>query len=286
MSYSSMPQHSLLGLGPGGFHRIAYTEWGDPANPRVLVCVHGLTRNGRDFDRIAAAMADRCRVVCPDIAGRGRSDWLPAAEHYSYPQYCADMTALIARTGAESVDWLGTSMGGLIGIMMAAQKNTPVERLVVNDVGPFIPKAATARIARYVGENPTFDDFAAALTYIRRVAAAFGPLSDSEWRHLTEHSVKPRDGKLVLRRDPKIAVAFTSKPPEDVDLWPVWDAVRCPTLVLRGVESDLLLPETAEAMTRSGPKAQIIEFRGIGHAPALMAPDHIAAVREFLLAGR
>jgi pimeloyl-ACP methyl ester carboxylesterase len=282
----SMRQGSLLGLGPGGFHRIAYTEWGDPANPRVLLCVHGLTRNGRDFDRIAAAMADRCRVVCPDIAGRGRSDWLPAAEHYGYPQYCADMTALIARTGAERVDWLGTSMGGFIGMMMAAQKNTPVERLVVNDVGPFIPKAAAARIASYVGADPTFDDFAAALAYIRRVAAPFGPLSDAEWRHLTEHSVKPRDHKLALRHDPKITVPFTSKPPEDVDLWPVWDAVRCPTLVLRGAESDLLLRETAEAMTRRGPKAQLMEFPGIGHAPALMAPEQIAAVREFLLAGR
>jgi pimeloyl-ACP methyl ester carboxylesterase len=279
-------QGSLLGLGPGGFHRIAYTEWGDPANPWVLVCVHGLTRNARDFDRIATAMADRCRVVCPDIPGRGQSDWLPAAEHYSYPQYCADMTALIARTGAEGVDWLGTSMGGLIGMMMAAQKNTPVERLVVNDVGPFIPKAAAARIASYVGENPTFDDFAAALAYIRRVAAAFGPPSEAEWRHLTERSVKPRGEKLVLRRDPKIAMPFTSKPPEDVDLWPVWDALRCPTLLLRGAESGLLPRETAEAMTRRGPKAQLMEFPGIGHAPALMAPEQIAAVREFLLAGR
>ncbi len=187
----TMRSHSVLGLSSQGFHRIHYTEWGDPANTRVLVCVHGLTRNGRDFDDFARAMADHYRVLCPDIAGRGQSDWLTDKSGYSYAQYLADMAVLIARSGAVVVDWVGTSMGGLIGMLLAAQPHTPIRHLVMNDVGPFIPKAALERIASYVGQIQTFNSMAEAEHYIRTVSAPFGPLNDAQWRHLTTYSIRP-----------------------------------------------------------------------------------------------
>ncbi len=271
---------------PAAFHHMAYRLWGDPDNPRTVVCVHGLNRNGRDFDDLARAMSGHCRVVCPDVAGRGHSDWLPAAEHYQVPQYVADMTVLLAALGTEQVDWVGTSMGGMIGMAVAAMPNTPIRRLVLNDVGPFIPKAALERIAGYAGLDPVFDDFEAAIDHFAEIYAPFGPLTGAQWRHLTESSVRQDgEGKWVMRRDPAIGAAFAD--PEaltDVDLWPIWDAIRAPVLALRGVESDLLTAATAEEMTRRGPKARVLAFDGVGHAPALMSDDQIAPIRDFLLA--
>jgi pimeloyl-ACP methyl ester carboxylesterase len=277
-----MRTHELRCLGPHGFHRMTYYEWGDVSNLRVVICAHGLTRNGRDFDTLARALAPRFRVVCPDVAGRGLSQWLAHKQDYGYPLYLADMAALIARTGAEQVNWVGTSMGGLIGMMLAAQPETPIERLLVNDVGPFIPQAALERLAIYVGKAPRFATLNECEQYLRMVLTPFGALTDEQWRHLAEHASRRNDdGSFDLSYDPAIAQAFAG-PPQDVALWPVWDAIRCPSLVLRGKESDLLLRSTAEEMTRRGPKAQLVEFDGIGHAPALMAEDQIAAVRQFL----
>ena len=279
-----MREHSFFGLGPSGFHRIHYYEWGDHDNDRVVLCVHGLTRNGRDFDALAKSLSGHFRVLCPDVAGRGKSSWLATGQDYAYPQYCADMGALIARSGAHSIDWIGTSMGGIIGMMMAAQNGSPIRRMVVNDVGPFIPKAALERIANYVGKDISFVSIDEAETYMRFVSAGFGPLSDDQWRHLVEHSVThDADGKVRLIYDPSIAHAFPESM-EDVDLWDVWDKITCPTMLIRGGDSDLLLAETAEEMTRRGPKASIIEFPGIGHAPMLMSQDQIEPVHDFLLA--
>jgi pimeloyl-ACP methyl ester carboxylesterase len=276
------PRH-LHCLGPHGFHRVAYTEWGDPGDPRVVVCVHGLTRNGRDFDFLAQALAAQRRVLCPDVAGRGHSDWLTHEDDYSYPLYLSDMAALIARSGAEQVDWIGTSMGGLIGMMLAAQAHTPIRRLVVNDVGPFVPRASLERIAQYVGKAPAFADLDALERYLRQVSAPFGPLTDDQWRHLALHSSRRYDdGTITMGYDAGIANAFTGEL-KDVVLWPVWDAISCPTLLLRGAQSDLLLASTAQEMTQRGPRARMVEFEGIGHAPMLMAEDQIAVVREFLL---
>ncbi len=171
---------------------MAYAEWGAAEAARVVLCVHGLTRSGRDFDRLAAALAaSGCRVVCPDVVGRGSSDWLEDPAGYAYPQYLADMTALIARLDVEAVDWVGTSMGGLIGMMLAAQPGTPIRRLVINDIGPFIPKAALARIGDYLGQDQSFADLEAAEAHLRTVHAPFGPLTDAQWEHLTLHSVRP-----------------------------------------------------------------------------------------------
>ncbi len=279
-----MKIRTYKGLSQSGFHTVAYTEWGDPGNPRVLICVHGLTRNGRDFDTLAVAMADRYRVLCPDVVGRGRSGWLADPSRYGYPQYLADVTALVARSGADTVDWVGTSMGGLIGMMLAAQPGTPVARLVMNDVGPFIPKAALERIAEYAGNDPRFPDRDALDAYLREIYAPFGPFTDGQWRGLVDSTVRVTpEGDIALAYDPGIAAPLRSEPPKDVDLWAVWDAVACPVLLLRGESSDVLRREDAEAMTRRGPRARLHELPGLGHAPSLMSDDQIGLVREFLL---
>ena len=269
---------------PKGLHRIAYLEWGDPKNERVLVCVHGLTRCARDFDTLAAAMSDRYRVVCPDVAGRGDSAWLPDPMLYQLPQYLADMATLIARLDVERVEWVGTSMGGLLGMALASLPDTPVARLVINDAGPVVTKVSLERIASYVGKAPVFPDIEAAEKYVRAVSATFGPHTDAEWRFLTEVVVRKNDGGgLRLHYDPKLAEPFRATMPEkDLEMWPVWDAIRCPTLVLRGALSDLLTRDTCEKMAGRGPQAKVVEIPGVGHAPTLMHEDQIRIVRDFL----
>lgn len=279
-----MRQHGFLGLSPAGFHRVAYTEWGDPQAARTIVCCHGLTRNGRDFDALAAALSRDARVICPDIVGRGASDWLRDPLHYGYPQYCADMNALIARLGVETLDWVGTSMGGLIGMTLAAQPKTPIRRLVINDVGPFVPKAALLRIADYVGLDNRFSSLAAIETHLRKVLAPFGPLTDAQWQHLVAFGHRRRDdGTFGLAYDPAIAQNVKAAV-QDWDLWPLWDRITSPVLVLRGAESDLLLPQTAAEMTQRGPKATLVTWPGMGHAPALMDAEQIGCIREWLTA--
>ena len=296
----------VLGLSAHGFHKLFYTDWGDPASRRVVICVHGLTRNCRDFDFLAQSLEGAFRVVCPDVAGRGRSAWLKNAGDYSYPQYLADMNAVIARAtawpasggwlgklgnflrrryGSRTVYWVGTSMGGILGMLLAAQPDTPIRRLVVNDVGPFIPKASLERIGLYVGKSPRFKTFEELDAYIRQISAPFGPLTDTQWHHLSMHSSRQfEDGAWSLRYDPEIAAPFRAGPPNDIDLWSSWDAITCPTLVVRGAQSDLLLKPTAEEMQKRGPRARLVEFAGIGHAPMLMADDQIKVVKDFLLA--
>lgn len=278
-----MRRKHLQGLGPHGFHRVAYAEWGDAGNPRVLVCAHGLSRTGRDFDALAEVLAERWRVVCPDMPGRGDSDWLPVKADYALPTYLGDCAALIARLDVEAVDWLGTSMGGMIGMTLAAQPGSPIRRLIVNDVGPFIPAAGLRRIATFVGGAPRFADLAEAEAFLRRALAPFGIDRDEDWRRVAEISTRPAEGGgLRLHYDPAIGAAAFPAKIEDVALWPLWEMIRCPTLVLRGAESDILTRDTAEEMTRRGPKAELVEFPGCGHAPALVAPDQIGAVRRWL----
>ena len=271
---------------PRGLHRVAYLEWGDPKNERVLVCVHGLTRCARDFDALAAAMSDKYRVVCPDVAGRGASEWLADPMLYQPPQYVSDMVTLIARLDVESVHWVGTSMGALIGMALAAQAGTPIQKFVLNDAGPVVTKVSLERIATYVGMAPVLPDMATAEKYVRAVSASFGPHTDAEWRFLTEVVVrKNADGTLRMHYDPKLAEPHRKLMPEkDLEMWPLWDAIRCPTLALRGAQSDLLTPATCEQMKQRGPKAKVVEIPGVGHAPTLMHADQIEIVRQFLLA--
>jgi pimeloyl-ACP methyl ester carboxylesterase len=273
---------SLSSLSPHGFHRVVYYEWGDPGNDNVVICVHGLSRNGRDFDVLGEALASTHRVIAVDMPGRGASQWLPDAGDYVFPTYLTTLTALVARSHAAKVAWVGTSMGALLGMVMAAQRDTPVSRLVVNDAGPLIEPAALARIRDYLGQAPTFATMQEANAYIRAVSAPFGPLTDAQWDHLTRTSVaQDAQGRYAMSYDPGIAVPFrtAAAPP---DLWPVWDAIRCPTLVLRGEQSDLLSTATAQAMTARGPRARLIEFPGVGHAPMLLSPDQLAPVVDFL----
>lgn len=286
-----MREDHVLCLSTAGFHRMHYVDWGDPAAERIVVCVHGLTRNCRDFDFLARALLPDFRVMCPDVAGRGRSDWLANKEDYRYPQYCADMMALIGRVtagdGPRRFYWVGTSMGGIIGMLLASRPNSPIEKLVLNDVGTVVPKAALERIAAYVGKDLRFKTIEELEGYVRAVSAPFSPLSNEQWRHLTVHNAKQHDdGSWGACYDPDIALPFRKEPPADVDLWAFWDAIACPALLLRGAQSDLLLRENALAMTRRGPKPKLVEFEGVGHAPMLMAEDQIKAVREFLLGNR
>ncbi len=282
-----MREHTVQCLSPAGLHRMAYTEWGDPKNTKVLLCVHGLTRCGRDFDFLAESLANEYRVVCPDVVGRGRSDWLRTKSFYGIPQYVADMVTLLARLDADVVHWLGTSMGGLIGMALAAQENSPISRLVLNDVGPVLTAVSLKRIGDYLGQAPRFDSYAQAEAFVRFVSATFGKLTDLQWRHLTTHVVRTAaDGKIEFCYDPGIAEPFKTDQggDKDVELWPLYDAIRCPTLVMRGELSDLLLPETVAQMTSRGPRAKTAVVLAVGHAPMLLDEAQVGVVRDFLLA--
>ena len=279
-----MFERHLTCLGPSGFHQVVYSEWPGPTGGPTLVCVHGLTRNGKDFDAIAEVLSARYRVICPDMPGRGRSEYLRIPSEYGYPVYMQDCAALIARLDVDNIDWLGTSMGGLIGMMLAAQPGNPIRKLVVNDIGPFISKVGLERIASYVGHDPTFASLDSLEAALRANFASFGQLSEIQFRKMARDSAREKPGGgWGFAYDPRIGDAFKRGPIDDIDLWSMWEAIRRPTLVLRGALSDLLPREAAEEMTRRGPKARLREFPGVGHAPALLSDDQISVVRDFLL---
>ena len=310
MAYS---RGSVLCLSQGGFHRVAYLDWGRAANKHVVLCVHGLARNSRDFDFLATELARDCRVICPDVVGRGDSAWLADKGDYRFSTYLADAAVLLARVtaparppflgmisglqtggGPKRIDWIGTSMGGLIGMLLAAKQGSPIRRLVLNDVGPFVSWGSLYRLKGYVGGGRSFPTVAAAESWIREVCAPFGRLSDKQWRHLARHSVfKAERGEYQLRYDPGIGEGLRGhSDPEfplgphflhGIDLWSTWAQVRCPVLVLRGADSDVLTRETVARMQEAKPDLQVVEFAGAGHAPALMDPEQIATVARFLL---
>jgi pimeloyl-ACP methyl ester carboxylesterase len=264
-----------------------YVEWGDPHNPRVLLCVHGLARTGRDFDRLARAMSDRFRVVCPDVAGRGASDRLADPAHYNVGQYAADLVTLIARLGARRVAWVGTSMGGVVGIALAGLAGSPVERLLLNDAGPNLEPGPLQRITGYVGQTGRFATLDEAARHYRAVAPGFCLRSDDEWREVTGLVMKPDGDGLVPAWDPAIAVPMRGLTPPLLEagtafLWRRYDGIACPTLVLRGALSDVLTEETAQEMGRRGPRARVETIAGVGHAPMLFAPEQVALARAFL----
>lgn len=284
---------AVLGLGPSGFHRMVYSDWPGPVAAAVppAVCVHGLTLNGRSFDRLAPVLAERRRVVCPDIVGRGRSDRLPDPAGYAIPQYAGDMAALLSRLGVPDtvpqVDWIGTSMGGLMGLVLAAQPQSPIRRLVLNDIGPFVPASALAGIAAYVGAPQRFADLDAAASALARQYPGFGPLAATDWYFLAERLTEecPADSEPAGRRpayDPAIAIPFREAAGADLDLWPLWDRIACPVLVLRGAASDVLPAGVAAGMAGRGPGAKVVELPGVGHAPALLDPMQIACIRDWL----
>jgi pimeloyl-ACP methyl ester carboxylesterase len=277
---------SIRGLSLTGFHDLAYVDWG-PKQARVpVICVHGLSRQGRDFDYLAADLAaSGRRVVCPDLVGRGRSGRLRDPNEYALPQYCADMNALIAYLGAEKVDWVGTSLGGLIGIVLAGLPGSPIRRLVINDIGPYLPWSGLARIGSYVSSAPgEFAGLEEAEVYLREVLAPFGDLPDEHWAHVTRHSVawNAERERYVMLCDPQIVRAFRNPWHYSLDLWKYWTAIKLPMLVIRGVKSDLLPADLAEKMERRSLFAKIHVIEGCGHAPPLMSPDQIKLVSDFL----
>ena len=275
-------------LSRGGFHTMRYAEWGAADNPRVLLCVHGLTRVGDDFAHLAADLSDQYRVVCPDVVGRGRSDWLADASLYGLPQYSFDMTSLIARLNVEHVDLLGTSMGGLIGLSLAGQSNAPIGKMILNDIGPRMQLDALLRIGEYVAEPPNFADLDEATRYVRSISLGFGLRTEQQWRQLTETATRFDGSRWVFRYDPGIALTLRGTSAEtnaavEAKLWQLYDAVRGPVLVVRGAESDLLSRAAAVEMTQRGPRAQLVEIEGVGHAPMFFDSDQIGIVRRFLL---
>jgi pimeloyl-ACP methyl ester carboxylesterase len=270
------------GLSPHGFHRVVYYEWGARDNDNVVVCVHGIGRNGRDFDVLGEALAPTHRVLAPDMPGRGASEWLRDPMDYVAPTYLATLTALISASGAEQVAWVGTSMGAILGMIAASLPGNPVARLVVNDAGPVLEPAALARIGEYFGTDPTFATYDEFKAYIKTISAPFGALSDAQWEHVTRTNARQReDGRWGVGYDPAIAVPFRAQPAAP-DLWPMWDRIACPTLILRGAQSDLLSSATARAMSARGPRPRLVEFEGVGHAPMLLVRDQVDAVVDFL----
>ncbi|MET3494891.1 alpha/beta fold hydrolase [Variovorax boronicumulans] len=300
-----------------GGHRMAYWQWGDARSAHVVICVHGLTRQGRDFDALAEAIVARAggnvRVVCPDVVGRGRSDWLRDPAFYQVPVYAADMVALMAQLQREqaidTLDYFGTSMGGLIGFVLAGHKELPlprpVRRFIANDVGPTIEPVALQRIAAYVGQGGRYGSVQEAADAMWALSTTFGPHTPAQWLALSRHMVVPAsqrtaDGAAkveagaddasdswMLHYDPAIAVALRAITPEAAAqggaiMWSLYDAIGARTLVTRGAESDLLSRGTALAMTERGPKATLIEFEGVGHAPTFVDPAQVAVVTSFL----
>jgi pimeloyl-ACP methyl ester carboxylesterase len=262
---------------------MVYQEWGNPASADVLVCAHGLTRNRHDFDPLAERMAaDGWRVVTFDMPGRGDSEYLPEPAQYNIANYLPICAALLARLDVDDVAWLGTSMGGIVGMGLASKPDSPIKRLVLNDVGPFIPSAGLKRIGHHVGADPRFDSYSAVEHMLRSTMAGFGVKHDAHWRYLAEIAVEPDGaGRLRLRYDPGIAQVYHVSL-EDIEFWPVWDAIQCPVMVLRGVDSDILLREVATDMADRGPRAKVIEIDGCGHAPLLFENDQIDLVRAWL----
>jgi pimeloyl-ACP methyl ester carboxylesterase len=294
---------------PAGLHRMAYWEWGRADNPDVLLCLHGLTRSGRDFDRLARSLAQAYRVICPDLAGRGRSDWLANPMFYTVPQYVADIVTLLARIQPERLNWLGTSLGGLVGMALGGAVQaahalrgghaTPEDahraapdirfgKLVLNDVGPRLNPPALARIGQYVGRPVAFDSFDAAVENVRTVAAEFGPHTDEQWRELTEHVYRKEAQQWVKHYDLGISVPFMAQDPGwlaagEQLLWQSYESLDCPILIVRGEQSDLLTEATAQEMLARNAHASLHEVHGVGHAPTLMHDAQIEPVVRFLL---
>jgi pimeloyl-ACP methyl ester carboxylesterase len=284
-----------------GTHRMAYWSWGSSHHSHVVLCVHGISRQGLDFDtlaqRLIGADGKRCRVVSVDVAGRGMSDWLPDPALYQVPQYAADLVTLLMALkgqGAQTVDWVGTSMGGLIGIAVAAQtainpqlKNLMPRKLVLNDVGPVVQWAALQRISSYLGADKRFATEQEAMDYMWALSTSFGTHSAEQWRALSKPMIRPDGVQFKLHYDPAISAAVKATTPEaaaqgEAMLWQLYDAIKSDTLLIRGMDSDLISAETAKQMQARGPKAKLVQFAGVGHAPTLVQSDQTQAVEDFL----
>lgn len=287
--YMTVRRQFVQCVSPAGLHRMSYKEWGDPQNPKVLICAHGITRVGDDFDALASALMDEYRVICPDVVGRGYSDRLANPQLYQIPQYVSDMVTLIARLNPQTIDWFGTSMGGLIGLILASMKDNPIRKLILNDVGPALRFEGLKRIGELIGQDVRFDTFEQGVEFIREVSSSFGSHTDAQWEKLARDVLRQNaEGKWVRHYDLSLALPVQATTLETAAigekmLWAAYDAIRCETLLVRGAESDLLSVETAQQMQNRGPRARLVEISGVGHAPTFINADQIAIARDFLL---
>lgn len=290
--------HSIQCQSPAGPHTMVVQEWGDPKAQRVVVCVHGLTRISDDFKPLAMQLVSQgYRVIAPDVVGRGRSGWLDDPSHYHVGQYALDMEQMAKQLQLKAIDWVGTSMGGMIATILLGHPDRAtlfphiqVNRLVLNDVGPFVPGRSLDRIAQYLGSDVRLPDFEAVIGLVKRMFAGFGQHAESQWDYLARVVVvRESDGLYRFHYDPKIAVPFKAgieanggKAP-DLDLWTLYDAIAAETLLIRGEDSDLLPLEVAQAMTERGPKARLVNLSEVGHAPSLLKADQIDLISNFLV---
>ncbi len=262
---------------------LAYTEWGEAANPRVLVCVHGLTRNSRDFDFIAAALANDYRILCLDMIGRGRSSWVANKMDYNIGTYAQHISGFLDHLGIAQVDWIGTSMGGLTGMMINALCPGILRKFIVNDIGPFIPKPSLERIAIYAGNKPKFIHLEHAKGYFQKNYSSFGITNDLHWQHLAKYSTRAEGDGLVLHYDPGIVEPFKAAAEKgDLELWPLWEMVACPTLIVRGRNSDVLPTDILSKMLQKGAFVEYVEVENTGHAPSLMDERQIGVIKNWL----
>jgi pimeloyl-ACP methyl ester carboxylesterase len=278
-----MRTEAVLCLSPKGYHRMVYHEWGHPDNDRVLVCAHGLARNSRDFDELAKALSRDYRVVCPDVVGRGESDWLEQADLYTFQQYLNDMMVLIGRIGVPSVAWLGTSMGGLIGMMLSAFPNSPIKQLVLNDIGPFVSHKALERIGQYL-QPAQFDSLESVEAAMRKTYPALRFLTDEQWRFMARNNVKPFQDHWIPHYDPAIGEASRNVANQDVDLWAIWEMIDQPQMLIWGEASDVLEAETVHRMKQKSASLHTVSYPGIEHVPSLMEKEQIDQIQSWLRA--
>lgn len=284
-----------LGFSKNGFHSLAYQDWGKPLATQSLatlskvICVHGLTRNSGDFNFLAHQLKDNFHVICPDIVGRGKSDWLGDPNLYNYSQYLSDMACLFSRLGISNqmkIDWIGTSMGGLLGMMIAAQNNSPIHRLILNDIGPEVPNKALLRIKNYIEAYPIFQNLTEAKSYIKQGLSSFGNLKEEQWDQITNTSVKKGGNTYTMCYDKELIAAYRmaleNHNTTENSLWDIWKNVKCPILLLRGLQSDVLENATVMKMKKLKPDMEIVEFDKVGHAPALMDLQQTNVIKEWL----
>jgi len=279
-------ENYYFGLSQQGFHRLFYQEWCEKSGAVTLICVHGLTRNSGDFSYLAEQIQNQYRVICPDIVGRGKSDWLKDKNAYQFSQYLADISVLIGRLGVNTIDWLGTSMGGLLGIFLASLPNTPIRKLVINDVGPFVPREALIYISKYAGNDLHFETFEDVVAYFKQLYVDWGDIPEKGWLHMASHSSsKLPDGTFSLAYDPGLMESMKKNPDAitDFDIWPVFEKIQCPILVLRGINSNVLSNDVAQQMKIRGKNVDVVDFPDIGHAPHLMTDEHVSILRAWLL---
>lgn len=276
-----MRTESVMGLSSTGLHRIVYNEWGSQDNERVLVCVHGLARNSRDFDDIAKSLSREYRVICPDMPGRGESDWLANPADYAMPQYLSNIMVLLARLNVEKVDWLGTSMGGIIGMLLASMPQSPIRKLILNDIGAFVSKESIQRIGDYLVPKH-FEDAETAKAFMKTTYPGLRNLTEVQWQHLTKYGFKQVEQGLTQHYDPAIGDTLRASADQDIDLWFVWRAIQCPQMLIWGETSDILNQATVEQMQTENPAMSLYSIAGIPHVPSLMEEAHIQEITQWL----